>query len=116
MQTHQHKFNLGAWLICFFCLVGFFISLYNFFLPDGPISHTGGVQLVMMTTITIAVLAVLLYLFRHLHARWERVSLYIIITILLLGSTFAAFLLESWSLLCVLVLAFISLIIQWVTR
>jgi hypothetical protein len=116
MKIHHHKSNLGAWLICFFSLVGFFTSIYNFFLPDGPISHTAGVQLMIITTIIIAVLAVLLYFFRHLHARWERVSIYIIITILLLGSIFAAFLLESWLLLAMLILAFISLIIQFLTR
>jgi hypothetical protein len=107
---------LGIGLTCFFSTIGFFLATFNFFSPMSNISHTGGAELVIITTLSITCLSVLVFFFRHFSARWERVSLYIILIAIMIGTLFATVMLESWALLIILIFASIGLFIQIVTR
>ena len=116
VSSTVHKSSTGIWIMAVAFAIGCLISLTNFFSASSPISYTGGVELVATTTFAMFILSLLLYAFRHFHARWERVSIYIILFILILGSLFAALLLESWWLFAFLILAFLGWIIQIIRR
>ena len=111
-----HKRSTGIWIMASAFAMGFIISLINFFSPTSPIAHTGGVELVATTSFAMFILSLALHGFRHLPARWERISIYIILFILIAGSLFAALLLESWWLFTFLWVAFLGWLIQIFSR
>src|SRR5579862_5524069 len=108
--------NLGTGIMFLFSVIGCIISLFNFFLTSSPIRYTGGAELVILTTLTIAILSALAYFFRRAHARWERLVYHTFIMILLLGTLIASYLLESWLLLAVMLVVFVGWFIQVFTR
>lgn len=112
----QHKNNTGAKIILACSLLGFIIALIDYFRPYGPIAHTGGTELVVATSFVIALLAYTLFHFKHLDAKWERRSIYIVMLLILLGSIFAAFLLESVALTILFIVSLIAWFIQAATR
>lgn len=115
-NSSMHKSSTGIWIMASAFAIGFIISLINFFSLTSPIAHTGGVELVATTTFAMFILSLLLYAFRHWHARWERVSIYIVLFILIAGSLFAALLLESWWLFAFLCVAFFGWLMQIFSR
>jgi hypothetical protein len=111
-----YKPNLGTGIMFLFSVIGFIISLFNFFLASSPIRYTGGAELVILTTLTIAILSALADFFRRARARWERLVYYTFIMVLLLGTLFASYLLESWLLLTVMLVVFVGWLMQVFTR
>src|SRR5688572_19798178 len=111
-----YKKNLGIGIMILFSSIAFIICLFNFFLPSSPISYSGGAELVIVTTFTIAILSLLLYYFRHANKRWERFCLYSLILGLLLGTAFAAWLLESILLFVVMLMVLVGWFIQLFTK
>lgn len=98
-----------------FSMLGFIITLFDFFLPSSPIRYTAGAELVMLTTLIITLLSLVVHLFEQ-PAAWERISLSFLILALLLGTLFAAWLLESWILFVSMLAALISWFIQILSR
>ena len=117
---HKHavlpKNFVGSWIITVFGIIGFIVSLYNYYAASSGIQHTAGAELVIITTLVIAVLSILTYALRKLHTRWQRVVLYIVTIGFLLGTIFAAYLLESTTLVVALLIAVIGWFIQILTK
>ncbi|MCH9637053.1 hypothetical protein A1D18_00500 [Candidatus Rickettsiella isopodorum] len=110
------KKNLGIGMMFLFSVIGFILSLFNFFLPSSPISYTGGAELVTLTTLIMTLLSVLIYYFRRDSHRWIRIGVNTLIILLLLGTLLASYFLESWSLLASVLLVGVGWFIQVFTR
>ena len=115
-MTIQYKRNHGAYLIGMSAAVAFVISLYNFFVLTSAIRHTGGAELAIASTLTILLMSACILVFRRLHAKWERAILYSILLLFILGSIFAAYLLETWTILGLLVISLVGWWIQVLTK
>ncbi|MBK2124908.1 hypothetical protein [Fangia hongkongensis] len=118
-QTYRgvaQKKMFGIVIMSIMSLIVFFLGLYDYLSIDSPINHTAGMRLVLISAVILFLLGVLCYLFRHLHARWERVVIYIISIILLLGVLFATYLLEAKILLVLSMIAIIGWLIQVLTK
>ncbi len=116
MPTHEHKKFHGNTLILIASIIAIIISCVNFFSSSSPIRHTGGAELVIITAICLLGLSLVMLNFRHLHKRWERVSVYIVMLILILGSMFAAWLLQSWWLLLMFTVMLLGWLLQLLTK
>jgi hypothetical protein len=108
--------SLGIAIMLVFAIISFLISLYNFFIPYVPISYTSGAELVVVTTLTIAALSLLFYFILETSTSLERFCFLLFIICLLLGTLFAAYLLESHLLLIALFGVLIGWFIQVFTR
>jgi len=89
------KINLGIGMMFLFSVIGFILSLFNFFLSSSPIRYTGGAELVSLTTFIMILLSVLIYFFRRDHHRWIQMGVNTIFILLLLGSLLASYD-ETW--------------------
>lgn len=115
-MSFNDKASVGIGIMFLFSVIGFILSLFNFFLSSSPISYTGGAELVTLTTFIIALLSVLIYFFRHDNHRWIRIGVNTLIILLLLGTLLASYLLESGLLLISLLLVGVGWFIQVSTR
>lgn len=110
------KTSLGIGIMFLFSVIGFILSLFDFFLSSSPIRYTGGAELVSLTTFIMTLLSVLIYFFRRDHHRWIQIALNTLMILLLLGSLLASYLLESGLLLVSLLLVGAGWFIQVSTR
>lgn len=110
------KKNLGIGIMFLFSVIGFILSLFNFFLSSSPISYSGGAELVSLTTFLMTLLSMLIYFFRHDNHRWIRIGVNTLIILLVLGTLLASYLLESSLLLVSMLLVGLGWFIQMSTR
>lgn len=115
-MSFNNKANLGIGMMFLFSVMGFILSLFNFFYSSSSISYTGGAELVALTTFLMALLSALIYFFRHDKHRWIRIGINTLIILLVLGSLLAAYLLESWFVFVFIVLVGLGWFIQVSTR
>lgn len=93
-----------------FSLIAFSFALYNFFSLSSPISYTGGAELVVLTSFTITLFSIMLTFFKH--RSWRKNFVDIFLLILIIGTTFAGWLLEAWLFFDVMLVVFVGWIIQ----
>ncbi|HJU21270.1 MAG TPA: PQQ-binding-like beta-propeller repeat protein, partial [Casimicrobiaceae bacterium] len=95
--------------LCLLALIGLAVALFDYFWPGNGIHGTGGVLLVIASTAAMVILAFALL---PTMSRGLRGVLLVLLIIDIAGSGFAAYMLDAWWLLLVMVLAFIA----WLVR
>lgn len=83
----------GAWIITFSALIGFCVAIYNYNAADNGISGTPGALLVVASTVALLVAGFILG--RDMGGRALHVVLALLALLGILGTGFAAWLLES---------------------
>jgi quinoprotein glucose dehydrogenase len=101
----------GAWLLPLAALLGICIAVFDFFWTGNGIHGTGGVELVIGSTIVLLVLAAALVL-RPAMSRGWRVLLLVLLIIDIVGTAFAAYMLHAWWLVAAMALALVGWIID----
>ena len=100
MATSGRRAGQGTRVMAVAAVLGAFVAVFNYYSPDNGIDGTGGALLVIGTTLLIAALAVLLG-----RPGSGRALLAGLCLILLLGTAFAAWLLNSPTLVALMAVA-----------
>lgn len=93
MADIDRRSDAGAWMITLSALIGFFVAIYNYNASDNGISGTPGALLVVASTIALIVAGFILG--RDMGGRILHVILAFLALLGILGTGFAAWLLES---------------------
>lgn len=101
----------GTWLLALASVAGLVASIVYFFWPGGGIEGTAGVVLVM-GTVALMVLASLAMAIWPAMARWLRGVLLFLVLLDIVGTGFAAYMLEAWWIVGAMVVALIGWIIH----
>jgi hypothetical protein len=94
----------GTWLLTAAAAVGLVVSIVAYFDASGGIDHTPGVVLVIVSTALLLGAALVLALAPRAPA-WLRILLLVLIALDILGTAAAAYFLQAWLLLALMVLA-----------
>lgn len=94
-KNPRHRNNIGAWLLLICALAGLVLAVIATFNDGNGIAQTPGAYLVFLTTALLVVGALLLALARNA-PRWLRGIIALLVLLDLLGSAFAAYLLEAY--------------------
>jgi len=106
-MNRDWNMHAGAWIIVTAALGGLVVSVFNFFNPESGITGTAGALLVIVST-------ALLVLFGWLMSGhgWRSGFFPAFITLSAIldiaGTAFAAYLLHSWTLLCLMLIALLG--------
>ncbi|MGC4026933.1 MAG: hypothetical protein QM744_18390 [Mesorhizobium sp.] len=111
MTNRDWNSHAGAWIITVAALGGLVVSVVNFFSPNSGITGEPGTLLVIVST---ALLALFGWSMTGHGPRSGFFPIFITISALLdiAGTALAAYLLHSWSLLCLMLIAFLG----WLTH
>jgi hypothetical protein len=104
------KWPAGAWLVAIAAAAGFVVSLIAYVTPHGPIAHSWGALLVLVSTGLI--IAALLLIARTAPARWFHTVLEVLIVLDILGTGVCAYFLEAHLLLFLMAVALIGCILH----
>ena len=99
----------GGWLVIGAALIGFVVALFNYFAPGTGIDHTPGAMLVAVSTLLILVASLLVYPDR-IGINWVDNTLKVLIFLGIIGTAFAAYMLEATALLALIILALVGLL------
>ena len=91
----RHGTNIGAWLLLICSLAGLVLAAIATFNDGNGIARTLGAYLVLSTT-ALLVAGALLLAFARNAPRWLRGIIALLVLLDLLGSAFAAYLLEAY--------------------
>jgi glycerol-3-phosphate acyltransferase PlsY len=111
MSAHRSS----AWLIAIAAILGTAASVYNYFSPDSGIDGTGGVVLVIASSAVLFVLGLGLGMGASRLSLAGSRALAAAALFLILGTAFAAYLLESQALLALMVVCSIGWLVHVVT-
>ena len=98
------------WGVCLLALLALVDSLFNYFSTDNGIHGTEGALLVVVSTLLLAIAAAVVAAGRV--PRWTHIILEVLIVLDFIGTAAAAYLLEAWILLGLIVLAVIAWIVH----
>lgn len=98
--------NLAAWAIAVAALLGTIVSIYNYVTPLTGINGTGGALLVIVSSLILAGAAIILATFRP--GTFLRRFLKFSALLDIAGTSFAAYLLETQSLLILMAICFVG--------
>ena len=104
----QNSAIWGLAVVSLLCLV---LTIYNYFSPANGIHGTAGALLVIVSTALMLVASVVIAV-RWARPRWVRVLLEVLILLDILGTGFAAYMLESGILLVLMAIALIGWIVH----
>jgi len=95
MAETTERAPYGTWLLALSAIVGFGIAVYDDFDTANGIHGSYGVWLVMVTTALLALAALAVAIWPRM-ARWLRGLLLALILLDIVGTGFAAYMLETW--------------------
>lgn len=104
----------GLWVLALASLIAFAVTIYNFFDKSNGIHGTEGALLVVVST-ALMLIASLVISVGRVRPRWFRVLLEVLILLDILGTGLAGYLLESWALVGLMVIALIGWLVYVVT-
>lgn len=111
MTATRMRQNFGARLLLLGALIGFVLSIFNYFWTGNGIHGTGGVLLVIITSAVMIILGAALAHWRMSSSRTHGILL-VLLLIVILGTAFAAYLLEAWWVLGAVTLALIGWLVD----
>ncbi len=103
-RSAHTRLQAGISLLSAAAVLGVAISIFNFFWPGNGIHGSYGAGLVIGSTVLMTISSILIA-FDLVAWRWLRVVLMILVLLDILGTAFAAILLESWVLFAFMVIA-----------
>jgi hypothetical protein len=98
--------DIAIWLVALLALLAFVDSIFNYFWTGNGIHGTEGALLVVASTFLMGVAAVLIG--NRWVGGWLRTLFEILLVLDFVGTAAAAYLLEAWILLILVVLAFVA--------
>ncbi|HVX71582.1 MAG TPA: hypothetical protein VHB19_02150 [Devosia sp.] len=98
--------DIAIWLVALLALLAFLDSIFNYFWTGNGIHGTEGALLVVASTFLMGVAAVLIG--NRWVGGWLRTLFEILLVLDFAGTAAAAYLLEAWILLILVVLAFVA--------
>jgi hypothetical protein len=98
--------DIAIWLVALLALLAFLDSIFNYFWTGNGIHGTEGALLVVASTFLMGVAAVLIG--NRWVGGWLRTLFEILMVLDFAGTAAAAYLLEAWILLILVVLAFVA--------
>ncbi|MGN6685710.1 MAG: hypothetical protein ACTHKD_17050 [Devosia sp.] len=98
--------DIAIWLVALLALLAFLDSIFNYFWTGNGIHGTEGALLVVASTFLMGVAAVLIG--NRWVGGWLRTLFEILLVLDFVGTAAAAYLLEAWILLILVVLAFVA--------
>lgn len=98
--------DIAIWLVALLALLAFLDSIFNYFWTGNGIHGTEGALLVVASTFLMGVAAVLIG--NRWVGGWLRTMFEILLVLDFAGTAAAAYLLEAWILLILVVLAFVA--------
>lgn len=98
--------DIAIWLVALLALLAFLDSIFNYFWTGNGIHGTEGALLVVASTFLMGVAAVLIG--NRWVGGWLRTLFEILLVLDFAGTAAAAYLLEAWILLVLVVLAFVA--------
>jgi hypothetical protein len=98
--------DIAIWLVALLALLAFLDSIFNYFWTGNGIHGTEGALLVVASTFLMGVAAVLIG--NRWVGGWLRTLFEILLVLDFVGTAAAAYLLEAWILLVLVVLAFVA--------
>ncbi len=98
--------DIAIWLVALAALLAFLDSIFNYFWTGNGIHGTEGALLVVASTFLMGVAAVLIG--NRWVGGWLRTLFEILLVLDFAGTAAAAYLLEAWILLILVVLAFVA--------
>lgn len=110
-STVRGSASYGAWIMVIASAIGLALSIYNYFTLGNGINHSAGALLVLVSSALILGASVLLALYRS-RPGWLRVLLDILLVLGILGTGFAAYFLEAYWLLGLMVIALIGWLVE----
>ena len=102
----ERSLNYRTWLIAFPAGIGLILSLIAYLTPRGAVAHSWGAVLVVVATALLFVALLLIALTEI--PRWFVVLLEVLIVLDIIGTGVAAYFLETYLLLALMVIALIG--------
>ncbi|HEX4298022.1 MAG TPA: hypothetical protein VHZ56_08355 [Devosia sp.] len=102
--------DFGATALLILALLALIDSIFNYFFTGNGIHGTEGALLVIVSTLLLLIAAGLVGM-RRVHSGW-RTLLEVLMLLDFIGTAAAAYLLEAWILLALIVLGFIAWVIH----
>jgi drug/metabolite transporter (DMT)-like permease len=99
--------RVGGWLMLAGSVAGLAVAVFNFFAPENGISGSGGALLVIVSSALVLVASIVVTL-ANVRLRWVRVVIEVLLVLGILGTGFAAYMLEADALLGLMVVAFVG--------
>lgn len=106
MAIAREQPGWGIWLLAAAAVISVLVTLFNYLIAWG-INHTLGTAIVLVTSVIMAV-AALAILFWATMPGWLRVVLLVGLALDVIGTGVAAYFLEAWILLALMVVAAIG--------
>ncbi|HTJ57408.1 MAG TPA: hypothetical protein VL418_07600 [Devosiaceae bacterium] len=103
--------DYGTWLLTLAALVAFVLTIYNYFDRSNGIHGTEGALLVVVSTALMLIAAAVIAA-GWARPRWLHGLLDVLIFLDIVGTCFAGYLLESWVLVGLMVIAFIGWLVH----
>ncbi len=113
MTERTTRSVFGSWLVLLAGLIGLGIALFNYLWSGNGIHGTGGALLVVASTVVMLLVAGALLRWATTAPRWLRGVLLILLLVDIVGTGFAAYLLEAWWLVVAMALALIGWVIHF---
>ena len=110
VEIDRHAY--GAWLIAIAALVGLGLALYGYLTPNDGISFTPGALLVVVSSALILAASVLLGL--NVVPGWAVIVLNVLLLLGLLGTAFAAWFLQTYLLVALMIVGLIGWVVHLV--
>jgi hypothetical protein len=104
----------GAWVITLSALIGFAVAIYNYNAADNGISGTPGAMLVIFSTVALIVAGFILG--RDMGGRALHIVLALLALLGILGTGFAAWLLESNMLIALMAISLFGWLVRLFRR
>ena len=106
LMNIRNSGDIAIWLVALLALLAFLDSIFNYFWTGNGIHGTEGALLVVASTFLMGVAAVLIG--NRWVGGWLRTLFEILLVLDFAGTAAAAYLLEAWILLILVVLAFVA--------
>lgn len=106
-QQSRTVARYGGWLVMAGAAIALCIAVFDYFTASSHIDHSGGVLLVIGAMVLLLAAALVVYPDRT-GVAWLRGLLKVLIVLDILGSGFAAYMLESTALLVLMAIALIG--------
>ncbi len=107
LEKPHSRLKIAAWCLIVLSGIGVVFAAVDYFAPNNGISYTSGALLVLVSTLLIFGASLVVHLVRHGMA-WLNAILNVLLCLGLLGTAFAAYMLDAFWLTTLMLLALLA--------